>query len=572
MTATDDIRLPIVGGDTSSDQATSTDGFKGPSSRKGTRRFLTDPWGRSPAMGSRFPVVIQDDAGLSVMDPHSGLTLTPESDAIGEAFRKAVGGSEFAEALAEGLAGMPVLLTKDHWGRWRLVGEGGEVLQAAPGEGIHLRLAAISAMEGLTTCMAIGTTKDGRKYGIGSAAYVGGIRLSCALQNRRSAKSRTILRACIRRIRARLAAVKYSQKWGEGPDKGCGGDIRPAAMTLTSPTLDPAVVQGVSEAREERRLLASWELLRKRELFKRRVFGGVRGYEITRKVLSDLVILFHPHLHTLLWAQRIRQDVLAIEWWECLCAATWKEYGFHLSDLYSTREALGRAIKACVQVQSIRKKQPRAPQSQDASEHPEALTFEGAVKETLKYMTKAQDVASYITGPHGERVRGGLPTEHLRSEAMRRYPRVFATVGAARWAWVPPEWCERLDSVSDEKWDELLGKSKANAADAKNRSLDSPPINDGASPVVSEALSSTKKKVKVTRPPNLKGLMHTLTLDDWLQELGKRADQATDFYRRGLRNKGFIVPNIALGEADPPSASAKPEQALPASTGITGAA
>ena len=568
MTVTDDIRLPSVGGNSDSDDTDSAVEFWGPSSRKGTRRFLTDPGGCSPSLGSRFPVVIQDDSGLSVVDPHSGLPLASETDAIGDAFRKAVAGSNFAEALAEGLAGMPVLLSKDRWGRWSLVGEGGEVLHAAPGEGIHLRLAAISAMEGLTTCMAIGTTKDGRKYGIGSAAYVGGIRLSCSLQQRRSVKSRNILRACIDRIKERLAAVKYSQAW----NNGCGGKILPAAITFTSPTLDPEVVKGVSEPREERRLLASWELLRKRELFKIHVFGGVRGYEITRKVLSDLVILFHPHLHTLLWAKRISQDVLATEWWECLCAATWKEYRFHLSDLYPTKEALGRAIKACVQVQAIRKKQPGTMQSQDASEHPENLTFEGAIKETLKYMTKAQDVASYITGPHGERVRSGLPTDHLRSEAMRRSPRVFATVGAARLAWVPPEWCKRLDEVSDERWDELLGNAKADAADAMNRSLDSPPINDGASPVLSDALPSTKQKAKVTRPPNLKDLMHTLTLDDWLQELGKRADQATHFYRSGLRNKGFVVPDIALGATEPISPSAKPEQALPESTGITGAA
>jgi hypothetical protein len=519
-------------------------------------------------MGSRFPVVIQGDAGLSVVDPHSGLTLASETAALGEALRKAVAGSEFAEALAEGLAGMPVRLIRDQRGRWILLGEGGEILTAAPGEGIPLRLAAISAMEGLTTCLAVGTTKSGRKYGIGSSAYVGALRLSCAHQQRRSASSRKILRFSLVMLTNRLSSVTYKRGWQDG----CGGYIRPGALVLTSPTLDPEIVPGLSEKREERRILAAWELFRKRDLFKRNVFGGVRGYEITRKIFQDLTILFHPHIHGLWWAKRIPQAMLALEWWDCLSLATRAEYGFALTDLYRDQQALDRAVKACVQIQAIKRKAGTRKINRDGV-HPSSLTIEDAIQETLKYLTKPQDVAAYTPGPHAERVRVGLPTAHLRQEAQRRSPRVFATFGAAWGTWTPPAWCERKKGVSDEDWTELTGRRVRQASgDPSDRSLDTPPINDGSSPVLSEPVSGTKRTAQVKRTPNLKDLMHVLPLDEWLQELGRRADQASDFYRRGLRMKNFIVPDIALGAAEPPSPSAKPEQALPESTGITGAA
>jgi hypothetical protein len=477
-----------------------------------------------------------------MLDPR-GEVMESESKALGQALAKAVTGIEHAQALAEGLAGQRVQLALNDHNEVVMLGENGEVVEPSPEQARFYRLAAMAAMEGQTVCMAVGKTANGRRFGIGRSAYLGGSRFSFATQQKRSVDSRRKLRVAIDRLLQRLEAVSYDHAM----EKGCGGEIRPIAMVLTSPTLDPEWVADLSEAKEERRLFMAWELFRKRQLLLRYVFGGMRGYEITRQLLQDGLLLFHPHFHCLLYALRMDQSMLAQEWWDCLVSATRKVYGFDLRDRYSG-EALQRAITACVHVQAITNR-PRKRKDRDPGDHPAALTLQDAILECVKYNTKPGDVASYTPGPHGEKVRVGLPTDHLRAESQRRSPQVFATVGAARATWQPPDWCQPRMGAPIEKLVAVFGAERVRQVFG---SLDTPAINDGDTanaPVagVDPDAEGVQQKGADTRVKyrnlTLKELGDILPWNLWLQALGNRAGKAVRHYTMGLKGKQYLVPD-----------------------------
>jgi hypothetical protein len=473
-------------------------------------------------------VEVLSDGARVVVDHSTGEVLEVETTALIAGNRKASASKYYASALAEGLAGEPVSLGRDDAGQTILVGRDGRELLAEPGEGFELRAAALLLLEAKTPWSAVGTAEDGRVFGIGGAGYTPGLRYSPAYQRKQSSRSRKVAREALKLVRRRLAAMEYSKARCDG------GKVLPVAWTLTSPTLDPSIVPGVSEAREEKRLLLAWSLLRKRDLFASRVFACFRGYEVTRKPFWDGTITFHPHFHLLAWAKYVDQRELAWVWWACLREATRREYGFDLGDLYPDpgkdgdgRTALDRAVTASVFVQAVRNKTKRG----DG-----ALSLEDAVQETMKYATKPDEIASYWPDPEtGEPMVVGLPSEHLRAEVWRRSPRIFERCGAARESWDFPEWGTPAEGLSAETLAELTGEAVKAAAQAIREavacSLDTPPISDGD--------GEGKKR------ETLRALMLTLDLHRWLQIASRRAFSALDHLEKGLRAKGYWVPALA---------------------------
>jgi hypothetical protein len=479
--------------------------------------------------GLKVPGLMALEDG-TVVDLASGEILKAETEALMLARRKGLASNYFASALVEGLAGEALKLGQDDAGEVVLLGADGRELVAGPGEGLELRAAALLLLEASTPWAAVGKADDGRVYGVGGAGYTPGLRFSPAYQRKQAARSRKVARQALRLIRQRLFSVAYSTKWA------AGGKVLPVAWTLTTPTLDPSVVSGITEAREEERIFLAWSLFRKLEIFKSRVFACFRGYEVTRKVFWDEVLTFHPHFHLLNWSKFIEQAEGARAWWACLRTATLKVYGFDIDHLYDHqgkdkdgRTALDKAISASFYVQKVKRK----PGKGDG-----AISLEQAIQETLKYATKADEIACYAPDPDrpGKTMVVGIPGTHLRAEIFRRSARVFERVGAARARWKAPEWCEAAEGVSAELWNELTGeaakRAAALAAEAA-RSLDTPPISDGEG----------EKKKRET----LRSLMLILDLHRWLQIASRRAFSSLEHLEKGLQAKGFWVPALAGG-------------------------
>jgi|GEM_PF-7083252 len=474
--------------------------------------------------------------GLLVVDRVTGKILDQASRALRESFGKIIRAKDYAAALADGFAGQAVHL---EWvnGLPALVTADGQQVHAGPGQGIPFRLAAMAAMEAETAFLALGQTVDGRHFGISASGWASSLRFSLAHQQKRSTTSRKTLRASVLCLTNRLAAMEYDQSFSL-----CGGGrVKPVSLVLTCPTLDPAIVPNVTEAGEERRVLAAFELFRKREIFRDHVFGGMRGYEITRRLCGDGVILFHPHIHSLLWAQFLPQQRWAVHWWTCIRTATLAEYGFDIDNLYRNPEAHILAVSACVYVQQVRNRVAKKYQTFNCDGHPDQISLESAIQESVKYMAKPQDVAAYIPGPHGEKIRVGLPSHHLVKEAMRRSPRVFATLGAARTKWDLPSWCKWQDHIADHEREALLGIAGKGLRGTQGSkcSLETSSISDGDLKVGVEKINS-KNGMK-----SLRKLMESLDLDDWLCVLAQRAQRANSHFRKGLKSKGYMFPEIA---------------------------
>lgn len=446
--------------------------------------------------------------------------LTPAEAAQG----KAKMARDLASAQAEALAGHRIRLGEDDAGEVILLGGQGQELHAEAGEGLNLRAAALLLLEAGTTFPMVGHDQD-RTFGLAVSGYRPSLRYAPAYQRRQSADARKVARTALALVERRLGAVRVN--W-----KQPGGKVQPVAWTLTSPTLDPAIVPGVSESMEEKRLFMAWTLFRKLDIFKATVFAAFRGFEVTRKAFPDGVVLHHPHFHLLAWARYVPQADLAAAWWACLCTATERVYRFDLPDLYPDLEALARAASACAYVQAIQKRSKQKAGLHDDLGHREGPTsMEDAIQETMKYVTKTSDIACYMPDPEhpGEWIVSGLPQEYLAQGIWARSPRVFECVGAARNQWTPPDWCEVLKPS-------LL---PAHAKDEPSCSLDTPPITDG------DELEPTRRK------NTLRDLMATLDLHRWLQVAARRAISSTDHLTQALVAKGYVVACDACAEPAP---------------------
>ena len=462
--------------------------------------------------------------GPVVVDTESGEILEGVTAALRTAEFRKHGASRYASALAESIAGEKISFGRDDAGNLILLDAKGQELMAAAGEGYNLRAAALLLLESRSLYSVVGR-HNGRLFGIGGSGYGASLRYAPTYQKRQSIRSRKKARESIQQVRRRLWSVTYDAKEA--------GRVLPVAWTLTTPTLDPSIVPGVCETKEEERLLLAWSLFRKLDLFKSTVFAAFRGFEVTRKAFWDGVVIHHPHFHLLAWARYAPQADLAAAWWACLCTATRRIYGFDLMDLYPDPESAARAVIACIQVQVVKRKTRRG----DGS-----VSLEDAIQETLKYCTKADDIACYVPDPEhpGEWVVSGLPTDYLREGIWKRSPRVFECVGGARSRWKAPEWCKARAGLSPELVADLAGDAARKAG--ASCLLDTPAITDGAH-------VGLPSKDETRRRETLRGLMLTMDLHAWLQIAARRAFAALEHLEDGLRGKGYWIPSL---EGAPP--------------------
>lgn len=385
--------------------------------------------------------LFETSGGPLVLDSSTGEVLEAQTAAVSASRARAHMAKRQASAIAEALAGGKIRLGHDDQGEVILLNAEGEELHAAPGEGVFIRMAALLLLESESTYSAVGS-KDGRVFGVGGSGYGASMRYAPAYQRRLSRRSRKVARTNLRILRWRLSAVWYD--WKEA------GKVMPVFWTLTTPTLDPGIVVGVCETKEEERAFMAWELFRKRDIFEDAVFAGFRGFEVTRKVLWNGVVLHHPHFHLLLWARFAMQAKLANEWWDCLRIATLKTYAFELADLYPDPWQLENAVTACLHVQAVNVN-PRKGEN--------SISLEDAIQETLKYTTKPDDIACYVPDPDrpGEWIVTGLPQAYLQAGISERSPRVFECLGAARKHWKAPKWCKAKEGVTADLLAEMRG-------------------------------------------------------------------------------------------------------------------
>jgi hypothetical protein len=466
--------------------------------------------------------LVEAGDGEIVVDSASGEVLEALTEALRTARFRGFAASRYASALAEAVAGGAVRLGRDDAGEMILLDDRGNEVMAGPGEGLELRAAALLLLESQTPYGVVGQ-HGGRLFGMGGSGFGASLRYAPAYQRRLSIRSRKKAREAIRQLRRRLWSVTYDTKEA--------GRVLPVAWTLTTPTLDPSIVPGVCEAKEEERMLLAWSLFRKLDLFKATVFAAFRGFEVTRKAFWDGVVCHHPHFHLLAWARYVPQADLAAAWWACLRTATGRTYGFELADLYPDQESAARAVTACVQVQAVKRRTRRG----DGS-----VSLEDAIQETLKYCTKADDIACYVADPEhpGEWIVSGLPCEYLREGIWRRSPRVFECVGGARSRWKAPDWCEPREGLSPELLADLAGEAARRAG--ASCSLDTPAITDGAQ-------VGQPSKDETRRRETLRGLMLTMDLHAWLQIAARRAFAALEHLEEGLRGKGYWIPALEGG-------------------------
>ena len=186
------------------------------------------------------------------------------------------------------------------------------------------------------------------------------------------------------------------------------------------------------------------------------------------------------------------------------------------------------AVKACAYVQAIRKQAKRKGKKYDDLGHKEGpIAMEDALLETLKYVTKASDIACYVPDLEnlGEWVLSSLPQEYLQHGIWNRSPRIFERVGAARSRWTPPEWCKVKEA----------GPVPVMNNDAASCSLDTSPITDGDSDL--DVVPEPEQ-----RQDTLRDLMLTMDLHRWLQVAFRRAISSMDHLQKALQAKGYYFP------------------------------
>jgi replication protein len=261
-------------------------------------------------------------------------------------------------------------------------------------------------------------------------------------------------------------------------------------ITLTAPTIEGASLLSVMAVFQR-----AWSLLRKRQWWRERVRGGVKGVEWTEGQTGRG---YHVHLHLLVCGRWIEHQRLREEWTGALLRA-WSERGLDVT--LNTRT--GQAI---VDIRFVR--------SRPGKHHGASVSFEHALQEVCKYICKSEAWDS-------------VPDSHLVEVAeVRRWPRLFELFGATR------------DAAS------VITPAGTEASDqAEGASLDTQYISDGsttrAGPVL-RALRSPDERAAPLR--DLIGVMEPLS---WKELLAIRVADARS-YRKALLSRTYPFASFYL--------------------------
>lgn len=470
--------------------------------------------------------------------------------------------------LQEEIAGK---LAGDDCGRRRvgLVGnslvdtETGEVLDATPGEYPELYISAMHTLAADPRFRWVGFRQGSDNRGEAESVPLGGSswevanRADPSYQARLKTRARREIAKALNRGWSRLHGAKIlaSRRYKE------------RFVTLTAPTRDYT-----SRLEEWAFHNLALERLRETELFKDRVWGGVKNLE------DPGIDRPHVHSHSIWISLYVPQAALAWEWTRCALDAfeeqdghrpadprqEWLEKGWNLEMVMKAEDQIAEAKK---RIKKARTKQEREDWEYKLKEAdfwmdairkdcfvvdvrlvgknttPSTIEREEAIQEVCKYVTKTTDL---LQRPQKDLLGLLLPP---------RAPRVFDTFGACR--------------GTQEQGNALLEALRAAAEGAGNRAaalLDTAAIISGAecSEMGQEGVEGKEKTPqtasnpppKKRRPPSWRKLMGVLPLSEFIRVMRLRAVSSSAFAMRRLQQRCIWAWTVAevleLGECPNP--------------------
>ena len=175
-------------------------------------------------------------------------------------------------------------------------------------------------------------------------------------------------------------------------------------LTLRLITLTMPHILGASSLDETKRINRALTLLKKRSIWCETMAGGVKGVEDALDFDGP-----HVHAHLLMLGKYINRPDLVAAWRDCLDLVTRETLGYGLAEDCSV----------IVDVRAIRKKKGK--------ERPDTVTWEDALLEVTKYITKPSDYLK--PDEQGRRIPRNVLLELCE---VRRWPRMFELLGRCR--------------------------------------------------------------------------------------------------------------------------------------------
>lgn len=267
-------------------------------------------------------------------------------------------------------------------------------------------------------------------------------------------------------------------------------------LTLTMPTLpDTDPIKAI------RIFNRAFALFRKRKFFKDTVRAGIKGVELVPK--PD-VMGYHAHGHIAILTKFLERGQLVPVWTNCIEKAFKEqavEIEWNAGESRAYREGdvtrlQSTGAHAVVDIRAIRSKRD-----------PRGLKVETAISETVKYVSKPQDLVN-------------LPAEHLQIIAEFE-------MGGNRW----PRMVERLGEARPPKQDTAGEATISNEAQASG-SVHVKGISDGEG----DETESEELGEPLEKRPTMKELFKNpfVVWDDWVNELDRRWEKAFEFRRQQL--------------------------------------
>ena len=428
--------------------------------------------------------------------PLDGLELTQEvifsTDAASRQIQRRQNGRDLANAVLGGTL------------EWVNTDQGPAVLNLETGELVEDRAAAFAALLAFAaddSNHVAGILDDGHggTFHAGAALWKSSLRLDPNWMEAMRRRSRHQAKRAMKRMLEGLTPEEKSARrygWRQ-------------RATLKLLTLTMPHHSGTATLSEVKRLNRALTLLKKRQFWQRAVLGGIKGVEDALDSQGP-----HVHAHLLILSRYMDRAEILENWRECLDEATWKEYGFGLSE----------ECPVIVDVRAIKRK---------GSATGEAIGWEDALNETTKYVTKPAEFLKRDKDGHS------VPREALLGLCeVRRWPRMFELLGRARalpGAVTGAEYAiaaqaaldlihrayltgEPLKLPKEVGWELVEGWDHEAEGAEKKRKM-----------VVAVLLGRERVKEKHIRPPSWRDLMDCLPLSEWLTVMAERFRRGKQF-------------------------------------------
>lgn len=295
-------------------------------------------------------------------------------------------------------------------------------------------------------------------------------------------------------------------------EKGWAHRLTSKLLTLTMPR-----AHGKSELQEMERFQRAFSLLRKRDYWKAKVWGGVKGVEDALDADGS-----HVHGHLLILSRYLDRERMREDWRECLDRATWEGYGYGLAE----------DCPVIMDIRIIKKK--------STAERPGLIDFDDAINEVSKYVTKPSDFLE--PDEHGRTV----PRETLLGICrVPRWPRMFELLGECR-----GRIRKATTKATERAQAALAALASIHRAYLTGEPLPIPPclrqeLADRGAYDTDDDADCIKRLIRglrdmVDRPPprpkvaTWRELLGVIPFQDWLQTIMERAERGRKFRMKWL--------------------------------------